>query len=145
MNKDTFINTLSRALYGKVDDDTRSEHIRYYENYISQEIAKGRSEQEVLNELGDPRLIARTILDASGARTSYRECEIIDETDGGQRVENERIRVRRYQGWKATLIMAAVFLVILLILIIAFHIFIAALPFLIVAGGIIWLIKKLFP
>lgn len=145
MNKDTFINTLSRALYGKVDDDTRSEHIRYYENYISQEIAKGRSEQEVLNELGDPRLIARTILDASGAGTSYRECEIIDETDGGQRVENERIRVRRYQGWKATLIMAAVFLVILLILIIAFHIFIAALPFLIVAGGIIWLIKKLFP
>lgn len=145
MNKELFINTLSRALYGKVDDYTLSEHIRYYENYISQEIAKGRSEQEVLDELGDPRLIAKTILDASGARASYREYEVIDESGNGQRVEENQIHVRQYQGWKATLIMAAVFLVILLILIIAFHILVAVLPFLIVAGALIWLIKKIWP
>lgn len=144
MNREIFIDTLRRALYGKVDDYTLADHMRYYENYILQEMAKGRSEQEVLDELGDPRLIARTILEASGAQTSYREYAVVDESGNEQSEEEERIRVRQYQGWKATLIMAAVFLAIILILIIAFHIIIALLPFLIVVGIFIWLAKKIW-
>jgi len=144
MNREIFIDTLRRALYGKVDDYTLADHLRYYENYISQEIARGRSEQEVLDELGDPRLIARTILEAAEAKASYREYAVIDEDSNGQRVEEEQIRVHQYQGWKATLIMAAVFLVILLVLIVAFHILVAVLPFLIVAGVLVWLAKKLW-
>lgn len=35
---------------------------------ICQEMNRGRSEQEVLEELGDPRLIARTILETSGMK-----------------------------------------------------------------------------
>lgn len=42
------------------------DNVRYYQNYISQEIASGKSEKEVLEELGDPRLIARTIIDTQG-------------------------------------------------------------------------------
>ena len=63
MNKEQFIDTLRRALYGKIDDYTLQDHIRYYEDYIRQEMGKGRTEQEVLQELGDPRLLARTIVE----------------------------------------------------------------------------------
>ena len=52
MNKEQFIDTLRRALYGKIDDYTLQDHIRYYEDYIRQEMGKGRTEQEVLQELG---------------------------------------------------------------------------------------------
>ena len=37
-------------------------HIRYYEDYIQSQVRNGRTEKEVLEELGDPRLIARTLL-----------------------------------------------------------------------------------
>lgn len=40
--------------------------MRYYQNIYPQEIASGKSEKEVLEELGDPRLIARTIIDTQG-------------------------------------------------------------------------------
>ena len=73
MDKKNFIETLRRALYGKTDHTSLEEHIRYYETYIDQEMSKGRTEKEVLDELGDPRLIARTILETSGRRSSYME------------------------------------------------------------------------
>ena len=34
--------------------------IRYYENYIQEQMQNGRSEEEVLTELGDPLLIAKS-------------------------------------------------------------------------------------
>ena len=37
--------------------------MRYYEDYIQSQVRSGRDEQQVLDELGDPRLIARTLLD----------------------------------------------------------------------------------
>ncbi len=41
MNKEQFIDTLRRALYGKIDDYTLQDHIRYYEDYIRQEMGRG--------------------------------------------------------------------------------------------------------
>ena len=38
-----------------------NEQIDYYDKYISDEIKKGKTEKEVIDELGDPRLIAKTI------------------------------------------------------------------------------------
>lgn len=143
MNREEFIDTLRRALYGKIDDYALADHVRYYEGYISQEIVKGRSEEEVLAELGDPRLIARTILETSGTRTSCQEYTVVDENGDGQSEENERIRVRQYGGWKARLLLAGILLVIFLILVLVFHVIVALLPFLIVAGIIIWLVKKI--
>lgn len=43
-------------------------HVQYYRNYIEEEQRKGRSEDDILNELGDPHLIARTLLDTEAAR-----------------------------------------------------------------------------
>lgn len=52
---------LRLALNGRVAPGQLTEHLEYYEDYINTEIRKGKPEEEVLSELGDPRLIARTI------------------------------------------------------------------------------------
>ncbi len=66
MGKQEFIDRLRVSLNGQMASAQVSEHLRYYEDYINTEIRKGRGESEVLNTLGDPRLIARSILDAGG-------------------------------------------------------------------------------
>lgn len=65
MRKDEFLQTLRRALNGNVPPRVVEENVRYYDGYISDEVRKGRSEEEVIEEIGDPRLIARTIEDTT--------------------------------------------------------------------------------
>lgn len=66
MNKKDFLKNLEDALSMSLEKDTINEQINYYDKYISDEINKGRTEKEVLDELGDPRLIAKTIKTVSG-------------------------------------------------------------------------------
>ena len=40
------------------------ENVNYYSGYIADEVRKGRSEEEVVAELGDPWAIARTIIES---------------------------------------------------------------------------------
>lgn len=65
MTKQEFMEKLRLALTGKVPGNVVTENLQYYEDYINTEIRKGKSEEEVLASLGDPRLIARTIITAS--------------------------------------------------------------------------------
>ena len=66
MTRFEFSKNLRKALSGRVSHTVVNENVAYYENYIDAEIKKGRSEKEVLAELGDPRLIAKTIIDTAG-------------------------------------------------------------------------------
>lgn len=66
MTKQDFMERLRLALNGKVGSRQLTENLDYYNNYINTEIRKGRSEEEVLAGLGDPRLIARTIVETGG-------------------------------------------------------------------------------
>lgn len=79
MSKQEFIDRLRTALNGRIAPNQVQENVDYYEDYINTQIRKGRSEEEVLNSLGDPRLIAKTIVETSGnsgngayERTDYR-------------------------------------------------------------------------
>ena len=67
MTKQEFLSGLETALSGEVSQQVFLENMRYYRGYIEDELRKGRSEAEVLEELGSPRLIARTIIDAAEA------------------------------------------------------------------------------
>jgi len=75
MNKQEFINRLHSALNGNVSPGVVQENVNYYEDYINMEIRKGRGEEEVLLSLGEPRLIARTIIETNGKSNGaeYRE------------------------------------------------------------------------
>lgn len=63
MNKQEFLNKLRSALGGLIPADQVEDTIRYYEDYINTQMRLGKTESQVLAELGDPRLIARSISD----------------------------------------------------------------------------------
>lgn len=67
MRKAEFLRELEETLAGEVSAAVLQENLRYYDQYISQEAASGRSEEDVIEEIGSPRLIARTIIDSSEA------------------------------------------------------------------------------
>ena len=66
MNKQEFVDRLRMALNGRVSPGLVMDNVNYYQDYINTEIRKGRTEEEVLESLGDPRLIARTIIQTNG-------------------------------------------------------------------------------
>lgn len=61
MNKTEFIEGLRRSLSSINDYTFVNDTIAYYENYIETQIRKGMTEDAVMQQLGDPRLIAKSI------------------------------------------------------------------------------------
>lgn len=92
MNRYEFIERLRAALSGKVAQSSINDNIRYYEEYLDTEIRKGRSEQEVLQELGDPRLLAKTIVEANkqAGRDAGSGEDYDDTVDSGETGEKGR-------------------------------------------------------
>ena len=128
MDRNEFVSTLRAALTGEVSPAAVEDNVRYYQNYISQEIASGKSEKEVLEELGDPRLIARTIIDTQGndgygsdpTYTYYEEepeakkgfhAEFND--DGGIDIKYKRFN---FNTWYGKLLVAVVIILILVLI-----------------------------
>ena len=79
MTKEEFLTGLRNALSGTGSEQLITENLRYYDQYIESEKQKGRSEEEVLSELGDPRLIAKSIMDAGGYEEGFSDAN----TEGG--------------------------------------------------------------
>ena len=79
MNKQEFINTLRRELAGIDDYDYINDTASYYENYIESEIRKGSTEEEVLTQLGDARLIAKSIRASRSESAKYEEERTVGE------------------------------------------------------------------
>ena len=72
MDKNEFLDILRSQLSGQMPEGQINTHIQYYRNYIEERMQSGNSESEVMRELGDPRLIARTLLDTeTGANAPY--------------------------------------------------------------------------
>jgi uncharacterized membrane protein len=63
MNKRDFLDKLMQALTENMDERDAFEHINYYDNYIEEELAKGKKEEDIISSLGNPRLIAKSIAD----------------------------------------------------------------------------------
>lgn len=65
MSRQEFLQRLRDTLTGEVPGNVIEENIRYYDEYIRTEAAKGQTEDEVTGAIGDPRLIAKTIMEAT--------------------------------------------------------------------------------
>ncbi len=90
MNRQEFVDRLKVSLSGKVSPGQVEENARYYEDYINTRIRLGETEESVMRELGDPRLIARSIVAAESGRTGengedqvYGKKETAGEAAGG--------------------------------------------------------------
>ncbi len=154
MRKDEFLQMLRRDLNGDVPPAVVEENIRYYDSYITEEISKGRFEEEVIAEIGDPRLIAKNIEDTTeGAEDGqYREGSY---EDAGSRSSYEHQESSADQGfgklryidlskwyWKVLLIVA-LFCILSLVFTVIGGIFRIFSPIL-YSLFIFWLIKTLF-
>jgi len=61
MNKREFLDILGKSLIGEVSPEVIEENIKYYDQYINSNVTD--EEAQLFSELGDPRLIAKTIIE----------------------------------------------------------------------------------
>lgn len=92
MTKHEFIIKLQEALENDLDVSAVRENVNYYSGYIDDEMRKGRSEEEVLDELGDPWVIAQSVIDMSGQKK-------VTEDDGSRYRNAERASERQQSSY----------------------------------------------
>lgn len=63
MRSEEFLLSFREALAGEVSDTTIQENVLFYQQYIQKQMKQGYSEEEVLTSLGNPRLLAKTIIE----------------------------------------------------------------------------------
>ncbi len=73
MSKKEFLEDLFHALNGGMSKEEIYSHIQYYDEYIENEKMNGQSEDVVISRLGNPRLLAKTILMSANAKTYSQE------------------------------------------------------------------------
>ena len=120
MDRREFIDKLQRALAGGLGSSLVAENVRYYEEYIDSEVRRGKSEVEVLSALGDPRLLAKSIIEANkragdnnGSNRNFDE-EVSDDAGGWYRNRNASGgRLVMLPGWLVMLIITVVVIVVI--------------------------------
>ena len=118
MNRSEFIRELREALKSNISEADVQENVRYYTGYIEEEVKKGRSEKEVIDELGDPWLIAKTISITPGNQSSYQSYESAEDSYvRTERDENDRrVHVWNFNSkWKIILLLVAIVAVLFLV------------------------------
>lgn len=94
MTKREFLDTLRMQLEGELSPSQIEGHLHYYDEYISEATAAGRRESDVLDELGSPVFIAKTLLETAQPADSgeyYEEAPRQEEFQG--RVHTWRIHL----------------------------------------------------
>lgn len=121
MNRSEFLNRLREALENDLGGSAVQEHILYYDEYIRNEIRNGKTEREVLDMLGDPWIIAKTII-AAGGNAATQENSSWSYDTGDEEKRNNKSRgnmIAHILGidtwWKKILFFLGVILVILVI------------------------------
>lgn len=150
MAKKEFLEKLALALAGQVSETVIEENIRYYDSYISGETEKGKNVRQVLDELGDPRLIARSIIEAHGGVNEMAGV-YEDSTQSSRGAQEEEqysgesgFRSFRFNGiWALLLVLTVIFLIFLVIGTVLGGIFLLIRPILIPLL-LIWLVYVLF-
>lgn len=136
MTRELFITELRRALAVELSAVEIDVHAKYYNEYFSTEMSKGRTEEDILNELGDPRLIAKSILGAKVGEERIHEEE--------KRTENRANQIRRIPTW---LLIAFIVIVVIGVLSLVLRLFIGLLPVILIiaaVGLIATFIRRLF-
>ena len=107
MNSQEFLDKLRLALSGQIMANQVEENIAYYREYISAQIRMGQSEEVVLRNLGDPRLIAKSIISANMGDVQNnqgrftREQMVEEEEYYAQTREQNLPKVVHLNGWLA--------------------------------------------
>ena len=109
MTKQEFLDGLRRSLVSGLETSEVNEHINYYSQYIDSQIRMGVSEEEVMASLGEPRLIAKTLLGMEDMETVTEEY-VEDEgvKDANYRYFNFNGKIIKLPGWLFTILVCVV-------------------------------------
>lgn len=114
MNKTEFIDELRNYLNEHLDKAKADEELAYYQDYLNSRIANGEEEARVIEDLGVPSIIGRTILDSlDREKEAHKNSTCEQEGDSGQR--KKRTTVRNHV--KLFGLLAAVMIILLLVVI----------------------------
>lgn len=157
MTRTEFLEQLRQALQGNLSQALVNEHLQFYENYIIEESRKGRSEQEVVDSLGNPRLIAHTLIETSEHVGNAYDEAYYEESNRGASKDQKGfhmefsedgkwdIRYGRFKlnSWYGILLFAVI---LLIVIVIVGHLMIFLLPVILAALGvgllISWILGK---
>ena len=148
MNKQEFIDSLRRNLSSINDYTFVNDTISYYENYIESQMRMGKTQEEVMRELGDPRLIAKSIK-ATRVSEDVEEQNVYQEYEGethsrGKSILNTILnlngRMIRMPSW---LIKVLAILVLVIVLFVIFTVLRWLSPF-IIMGLLVYGIYRAF-
>jgi uncharacterized membrane protein len=118
MNKVEFLTALREKLQEELNDTQIHEHMHYYDSYITQEQQGGKDEMTIIAELGDPVLLARSIIDA-GTTQYYDEstdATAIDEGTSHQGDQaNHGFYTKKLPHWGCFGIVLVVIVIIIMI------------------------------
>ena len=118
MNKQEFVDRLRVSLSGRISPALVEENARYYEDYINTRIRLGEPEENVLRELGDPRLIARSIVAAESEKTGTGDPVYGDGDDETSRRKRFRhvFRASGLPSWALPVLAGGILLLVLVTL-----------------------------
>ena len=156
MDKKEFLDILYEQLSGQMPEGNVAAHVQYYRNYIEVEQRKGRSEDDILNELGDSHLIARTLLDTEAAasgnpQTTEYYSESYNDHSSGYRYngyansDSGHGKVKQHSfhldltTWYGKLAVTLIAIVVIILLCTVLSVLI---PIMIIAGVIMYLISQ---
>ncbi len=116
MRSSDFLLQLKKALTNELSAAQVQDNVEYYKNYIKEEVKSGKSEQEVLEMLGDPWAIAKTILmeeKMSGTQESVNS----DEVWNSQEQTRKKVHVFGVDTWwkKVAVILGVVAVIVVII------------------------------
>lgn len=122
MTRMEFIQQLREALGNDLSSNVVQENVSFYDQYITDEVSKGKSEAEVLSMLGDPWILARTIVDAQDG-TDQSIAHGTGNSNTGYNGETSKQGERQTQirtfgldtWWKKLLLILAVIMVVVVI------------------------------
>lgn len=116
MGRTEFIEILQRTLATSLSSSLVNSNIHYYQDYIDTEIRQGRSEEEVIASLGDPRLLAKTIVEAGkheGRSLRPEYDEVYEEGQAESAGDGYNSKVYKVQGWMVIVLVIVMLLVII--------------------------------
>jgi uncharacterized membrane protein len=127
MNKKEFLGSLKQSLEGEVSSETIEQNLKFYDQYISSQ-SYGK-EEKVINDLGSPRLIAKTIIEKEKAVKNKDEFNSNGSYNSnfGNEDESQRMNNRTGNGktiffkklnWRLKLTLAVLFILFIVILIV---------------------------
>lgn len=121
MSKKEFIDKLKKSLTGSIHEADVASNLEYYSDYIDSEVRKGKTEEEVIKDLGSPNLIAKTIITTNrygGSRYVNRGSSYNNESES-ERQSQEEFKPKGFglNNWITRIIALIIFAAIVVVLI----------------------------